>query len=115
MSTVASGHERIDQRSLAMHRAIAEKLRARPELLQIARDNIERWYPCAGGSQPYLDEWRRMLDFPLEELISLFLQDNQRMTALRQASPFAGVLEPKERWIIYDRFAPALGRAASDA
>ena len=112
---MASGHERIDQRSLAMHRAIAQKLRAQPELLQIARDNIERWYPGAGGSKPYLDEWRRMLDFPLEELISLFLEDNQRMTALRQASPFAGVLEPKERWAIYDRFAPAVSRTANDA
>jgi hypothetical protein len=28
------------------------------------------------------------------------------MTALRQCSPFAGVLEPKERWAVYARFEP---------
>jgi hypothetical protein len=26
------------------------------------------------------------------------------MTALRQATPFAGVLEPAERWAIYEKF-----------
>jgi hypothetical protein len=26
------------------------------------------------------------------------------MTAMRQATPFAGILEPKERWAIYERF-----------
>ena len=36
-------HARIDARSLAMHRAIAEKLRAKPELIDIARENLERW------------------------------------------------------------------------
>ena len=104
---MASGHHRIDQRSLAMHCAIAGKLRARPELLEIARDNIERWYPGAGGAKPYLDEWRRLLDYPLEELLSLIVQDNEHMNAMRQSAPFAGVLEPKERWDIYALFAPA--------
>src|SRR5690242_19174189 len=33
------GHQRVDRRSLEMHRAIAEKLRAHPELLEIALEN----------------------------------------------------------------------------
>ena len=65
------GHARVDARSLAMHRAIAAKLRARPELIAIAHDNLERW----SVSNP------------------------------RQTSPFAGVLDPRERWAIYDEFA----------
>jgi hypothetical protein len=36
------------------------------------------------------------------------------MTALRQATPFAGVLDPAERWAIYEKFsleqAPSSGR-----
>jgi hypothetical protein len=28
------------------------------------------------------------------------------MTAMRQATPFAGILEPKERWAIYEQFEP---------
>ena len=104
MSAPASGHRRIDRRSLALHQAAAEKLRTHPELIEIARDNLRRWYPTAGRSQPYLDEWSRILALPLEEVLALMQQDNERMTALRQSSPFAGVLEPAERWAIYARF-----------
>ena len=101
---VLRGHQRLDQRSLALHRAIAEKLRANPSLLQIARDNLERWAATAGRSQPYFDAWREILDRPLEEVITLICQDSERMTAMRQATPFAGVLSPAERWAIYERF-----------
>lgn len=114
MSVSTSGHLRIDQRSLALHHAVAEKLRAHPELIEIARQNLTRWYAGAGRSQPYLDEWRRILDLPLEEVLALMEQDDERMTALRQSSPFAGVLEPAERWAIYDRFEPAGGRKAGE-
>jgi len=31
-------------------------------------------------------------------------EESERMTALRQATPFAGVLEPAERWAIYEKF-----------
>ena len=87
-----------------MHRAIAEKLRRQPGLLTIARENLERWQEQAGRSRPYLDQWRRILDLPPEELLALIGQDDARMTALRQSSPFAGVLEPAERWAIYAHF-----------
>jgi hypothetical protein len=42
MSVPLQGHQRLDRRSLALHRAIAEKLRTNPALIAIARDNIER-------------------------------------------------------------------------
>jgi hypothetical protein len=98
------GHRRIDERSLALHRAVAAKLRNDPALLRIATENLDRWYDNAAHSRPYLDEWRRILHLPLEELLALIGQEGERMTALRQNSPFAGVLEPAERWAIYSRF-----------
>lgn len=99
------GHERIDRRSLAMHQAIAEKLRADPSLLAIARDNLARWSKTAGRSQHYLDRWREILDRPLEEVLALMVEESERMTAMRQANQIAGILTPRERWAIYDRFA----------
>jgi len=104
MRTMPEGHERIDRRSLALHHAVAEKLRAEPSLIGIARENLERWAATAGRSAPYLDEWTRILDRPLEDVLRLIEQEGERMTALRQCSPFAGVLEPKERWAVYARF-----------
>jgi hypothetical protein len=100
----SGGHQRIDERSLALHRAIAEKLRGRPDLLEIARENLNRWHDQAGRCRPYLDEWRRILDCPLEDVLAMIVQEGERMTALRQSSPFAGILEPAERWAIYAWF-----------
>jgi hypothetical protein len=114
VSVSASGHLRIDRRSLALHQAVAKKLRAHPEMIEIARENLSRWYAGAGRSQPYLDEWRRILDLPLEEILALLEQDGERMTALRQSSPFAGILEPAERWAVYTRFEPAGGGEAGE-
>jgi len=104
----ATGHERIDRRSLAMHRAIAEKLRRQPELMEIARDNLARWSRTNTASQWYWDRWRELLQRPMEELLRVLLEESERMTALRQTSPFAGVLTPQERWAIYAEFASDL-------
>jgi len=104
MTGVLVGHRRIDQRSLALHRAIAGKLRADPSLLAVAYDNLDRWSKQRGRSQPYWDAWREILNRPLEEVLSLMVEESEKMTAMRQANPFAGILTPRERWAIYDRF-----------
>ncbi|MFN0168613.1 MAG: hypothetical protein ACKV22_19485 [Bryobacteraceae bacterium] len=104
------GHLRIDRRSLALHRAIGEKLLANPALLDIARANLDRWSLAGGRSQPYWDVWREILNRPLAEIVDLLGEESERMDALRQAAPFAGVLEPAERWAIFEKF--ALGRTA---
>ncbi len=102
----ASDHERIDRRSIALHAAIVEKLRRDPSLMAIAFDNLDRWSETAVHSRPYLDRWRQLLNTPLNELLVLMVEESEHMTAMRQNSPFAGVLTPQERWAIYDRFAP---------
>lgn len=99
-----SGHQRVERRSLELHRAIAAKLRAHPELIEIAHDNLARWSAAPGRSQPYWDAWREILAQPLPKILELLEQDSERMAALRQATPFAGVLEPGERWAVYAQF-----------
>ena len=88
-----------------MHRAIAAKLRCGLEPIEIAIRNLDRWAPSANHSAPYLEQWRKILALPVEEIAALLEEDSERMAALRQASPFAGVLSPQERWSIYDTFA----------
>jgi hypothetical protein len=112
MASALSGHQRLDQRSRALYGAIACKLRADPSLLDIARQNLDRWSAQNGRSQPYWDAWRKLIDGPFENLLALMTEDSERMTAMRQASPFAGVLSPPERWAIYDSFSrPSSGSA----
>jgi hypothetical protein len=110
MSAPLQGHRRLDRRSLELHRAIAAKLQARPALLEVALDNLERWSASAGRSQPYWEAWREILSRPLPEVLALLEEESERMDALRQATPFAGVLEPAERWAVYSRFAERAGR-----
>jgi hypothetical protein len=96
-------HQWIDQRSLALHEAVAEKLIAHPELLEVARQNLRRW--LASHPQPALLEWQRALDsLPLAGVIELLRAPDERATRLRQSSPFAGVLTPRERQAILDRY-----------
>ena len=106
----SEGHGRIDRRSLALHRAIAAKIRANPALLAIAHDNLDRWSRQNSHSQPYWDAWRALLAGPLDDLLAAMVEESDRMTAMRQANPFAGILTPAERWAIYDQFAPASER-----
>ncbi|HLK68963.1 MAG TPA: hypothetical protein VKU19_36275 [Bryobacteraceae bacterium] len=105
MSIELTGHQRIDARSLEMHRAIAAKLRENPALIEIARANLDRWSKQGGHSQPYWDAWREILSRPLEDVLELMVEDSEKMTAMRQTAPFAGILAPSERWAIYERFA----------
>ena len=88
-----------------MNGAIAEKLWAAPEMLGIARDNLRRWRSTAGRSAPYLDAWEVLLARPVGKLLAVIVEDSERMRAMRQASPFAGVLRPQERLRIYYLFA----------
>lgn len=57
----------------------------------------------------YWDAWRKILTRPLPEIVDLLDEESEEMTALRQATPFAGVLEPAERWAIYARFEASAG------
>jgi hypothetical protein len=66
MTGAREGHRRIDARSLALHRAIAGKLRADPSLLVIAHDHLDRWSKERGRSQPYWDAWRGSRDARLQ-------------------------------------------------
>lgn len=91
-------HQEIDRRSLELHRAVAEKIRKEPTLLRIAQDNLDRWERRgASHSQPYLEEWRRILNSGTEVVLLTIVDPSARATALRQSSPFSGVLTPRER------------------
>jgi hypothetical protein len=92
-------HQDIDARSLALHRLVAEKLRRDPDLFNAAGATLARWRRTVSAhSQPYLEEWERLMGQGLEACLAVAVEDSQRATALRQSSPFAGVLSNAERF-----------------
>jgi hypothetical protein len=96
-------HEWIDQRSLGLHEAVADRIEAQPQLLDLARANLGRW--LAAGRTPALEEWQQLLDrLSVTEVVALLRSADERAARLRQSSPFAGILAPGERQAILDRY-----------
>jgi len=105
-----NGHRRIEERSLELHRAVAEKLRRDPAVLTKARARVESWLLDGSVHPRYAEAWRRVLSCEREEISERLTDPGETMCALRQCSPFAGALVPRERWQILRRAREAQGR-----
>ncbi len=95
-----NGHQLIEVRSLWLHRAVADKARHDPGLLVRARERVEEWLRDKSVHPRYAEAWRRLLSSELDEILRRLVDPGEAMCALRQCSPFAGALDPQERWQI---------------
>jgi hypothetical protein len=94
-------HELTDEISLTLGRRVAERLSRQPELLRIARENLDRWAKLNADAPSLLRcyaEWREILERPVEEICRVLNSNSEEARRLRQNSPFAGVLSPREVW-----------------
>lgn len=92
-------YRRLDQRSLALHQAVADALRRDPSLVQKAQRNLARWEKTVPG--PWIAEWRAVLDGPFDALLALLVAPDENAVRMQKSSPFAGVLTEAERRAIY--------------
>ncbi len=99
-----------EKRSLALHRRVAELLREDPELLSKVRKRVASWLAGGHPSAAYLRRWEELLALPLADLTAVLEEDSEVARELRGASPFAGIVDPRERWRIW-----ALAREAWEA
>ena len=97
-------HQEIDERSLALASAIAEKIDSDPGRggLDHARQVCERWSRQKVATD--VQTWQGILTRDWPEIRPQLLEDSERGRRLRQSSPFCGILTPRERWAIYRRF-----------
>ena len=98
-------HYQIDQRSLALARAVVEAIDQDPARvgLERARSTCRRW--TLQSPSPVVAEWSRILEREWKAIRLLLLDPGEEGCRLRQSSPFCGVLSPRERWEIYRRIA----------
>ena len=95
--------KRSDERSIALHRAVAKKLRADPALWNIPMHNIFRWKNRMGGSAPAVREWEYILDTSSrEQILSILENESEESVRLRSSSPFTGILSDRERKRIFE-------------
>lgn len=79
------------------------------EVLQIARNNLERWLKresFAGSERFALLEWQEILEnSTAKEIVKIITQDTDEGQRLRSSSPFARVLSESEREKIWSECA----------
>jgi hypothetical protein len=102
-------HHLGEQRSLAMHRAIAERLASHPSLVEAARARVKGWLETGAVHPTYARAWDAILREPFDRIAQALVDESEQGRALRQVSPFAGALAPRERWRIRREVASRLG------
>ncbi|MBI4950621.1 MAG: hypothetical protein HY908_01175 [Myxococcales bacterium] len=110
-------HELAEERSLAFHRAVADKLRAGAEgarLCARARERVASWRGSPLVAAPYVEAWQAWLARDLDELCLLLVDPGEHARALRQVSPFAGALDARERWRIWRSVGASLESRGSE-
>lgn len=95
---------REQRRSLWLSYGIAGKVVANPdETRQIALDNLERMRGKARGQAvSWLDEWQRLINGPVLNLLTAMTSRSPYGRELRQNTPFGGVLSDEERVTVLD-------------
>ena len=94
-------HRLAEERSLAYHRAVADGLRRDPGRLDEARRRVAGWLKAGQPHPSYAQAWQELLAGPLDVLVGLLGDESEQARALRQVTPFAGFLDPRERWRLW--------------
>ncbi len=102
-------HRLAEERSLAYHRAVGERLGERPEVLDRARARVNAWLEQGHPHPLYARAWARLLDLPTDGLAAALVDRSEEARSLRQVTPFAGALTPRERWAIWREVARTHG------
>ena len=86
-------HQSHDAVSLEIARRIARGLPVHPKWIDLARENLTRWSQRnrdAPGLLACYEEWRELLEHPVEEISAALVAESDKGQRLRQNSPFAG-------------------------
>jgi hypothetical protein len=94
-------HRLAEERSVAYHRVIAERLRHQPEVLEQARRRVADWLGSGAEAPFYARKWAEVFARDLSSIEAFLVERSELADELRQSSPFAGALKPQERWKIW--------------
>ena len=108
---MVNAHRLAEERSLALHCAIADKLAMDATALERARARVRRWLESSEVSPHWARRWDEVLSRPLSEICAFLVEESEEARALRQVTPFAGVIDPRTRWRIWREVREAMEKA----
>jgi hypothetical protein len=94
-------HRLAERRSIELHRIVARRIVEDPVVLDRARARVATWLQEGGPvDAARAERWARLLDGPVDEVLRELVLDTPDACDLRQVTPFAGVVDSRERWRI---------------
>lgn len=100
-------HQWINEVDLAVHRAIARKIRRQPGLYRLAGRRLAHWERVKRACPAPLREWKDILrNNDMNTVLELITRADERGATLRSTAPFCDVLtecEVKAIWARYDQ------------
>jgi hypothetical protein len=94
-------HRKLEERSLALHREIARRIKDNPGLLTRVRGRLFEDIRSGRFSISLTDAMQEWLDLlntsSLEQILELLVDQGENARRLRQSTPFAGILTQEER------------------
>lgn len=94
-------HRLAEERSIAYHTVIAGRLRDLPDILAAARQRVAGWLADGVPAPAAATRWSAVLAQDLPSIAAFLVERSEIADELRQSSPFAGALQPRERWQIW--------------
>lgn len=94
-------HRLAEARSLAIHTEIAARLLRDRSILDHARDTLRRWSSEGRIALEYAKQWETWLSRGPKDVAALLADEGEEACALRQNSPFVGIIDPRRRWAIW--------------
>lgn len=94
-------HRLAEERSIAIHGLVAERLREDPSVVETARERVLDGRRSGAMHPRYADEWLSILALPIDALCAFLVDGSERARALRQSTPFAGAIDPRTRWRVW--------------
>lgn len=94
-------HRLAEERSVAYHRVIAGRLGDQPAILDAARRRVAGWLADSAAAPAAAARWAVVLAGEPSAIAAFLAERSEAADELRQSSPFAGALGPRERWQIW--------------
>lgn len=107
--------KRSDERSKALHKEIANKLKRNPDLWSVPKKNIAKWKNNRKTLIPSMIEWEYILaKHSKKQILALLESDSEESTRLRSSSPFTGILSDIERRKIFNLYSTVNAKTCID-
>ena len=91
---MAVRHRKLEERSLALHREIALRIRGNPDLLTKVRERLSKDIHSGRFSISLTDAMQEWVDLlkssSVEQVLDVLVDDSENARRLRQSTPFAG-------------------------